>query len=401
MKKYIKFSFLKHIFLMGKSNKQACTTLIFGAILSIIVIVILWLAIYFLNVPNSLIVISGKTEIMQFNVANPNLATFDATGFRFYGQNCKDCGDIEKKCLRGAIEPAQRTCVGYRYVQQCMEIDCQDTNQTMENYREDCHQIMEIAFQNLCTPFGSEAKLGIARLKGNSEKTATEAEFDTARLKENLKKAEPEAEFDTAVYFGPVGPIGIRGDFVLLQDSNCGTIRSTRFPVWGPGDVGAPFTFRGDGPSPTLISAEVDIFGRATNISFLSDKREIYPSFSRKLQVPPGSRIETPNKEAGNATQIQAFRGFVVRNKKEGVFDIRLSTEAQELLFHPPGVGLQPDRIRMGLFAQILNDPNIVQIQSIILAFVLILPIGISVVGLFNTNEQSNNNAKNGQSNED
>ncbi|MEL6978332.1 MAG: hypothetical protein AAGM38_06610 [Pseudomonadota bacterium] len=182
-------------------------------------------------------------------------------------------------------------------------------------------------------------------------------------------------------------------DLVLRDDEACGPLQARRLPIWGPGEIGGEPIFRGDGPTATLLSGSLDMYGRATPYVFdplswiglggeetrrllAEDDRSIYPSLSNAFQIPPGSRVSTLLGDADPS--LRALRGFVIQ--EDFAFQVEASTESPEVYFFPPGAGKRPDRVKMSLLSQIGNDPNLQRIFQIIVWFVVVLPIAIELI---------------------
>ncbi|MBC7282747.1 hypothetical protein [Hoeflea sp.] len=170
--------------------------------------------------------------------------------------------------------------------------------------------------------------------------------------------------------------VSFAGELILIADVTCAPdLLSRRLPVWGPGSIGARFAMRSDGPGPTLLSGELDVFGRTIDVPMLDGGGSIYVAIE-EMQIPPGSLIETdaarlegdkdlaPNPEA-------AMFGFITVSDQPGLV-VSVSTESLELTITPPGGRANSSRVDLGLLVQLINDPVFLKIQLFfVLAFVL------------------------------
>lgn len=293
--------------------------------------------------PSTLSVLRAESEIARFRVANPTAASFPISGFKLF-----DDGALDGRCAADAIgrnsalEPALNAMVRYRIGP------------------------------------GGRIAIDIEAAAGQGDGAPRTA------LLRGIDAASGQRRRLAAV-----------GDLLELeQDPDCGSVSARRLPIWGPGEIGGVPTFRGDGPTPTLLNGALDIYGRASQSSPLAlfgvidqrrllaaDNRALYASGGSSLQIPPGSRISTEaidNGEEGADPSLRVLRGFATPG--EGRFRIDVSTEAEELYFYPPGAGKSAERIRMSRLSQLANDPNLQLLFQVIVWFIVVLPIALELV---------------------
>ncbi len=187
---------------------------------------------------------------------------------------------------------------------------------------------------------------------------------------------------------GDSGSGNIGGEISLFADPTCAGTRANRFPVWGPGRIGSLFTVRNDGIGPLLLSGTMSVFGRTLDLGVLGEGGALYTALSQPFTLLPGGTIWTDGapadlEQAGRriAPEQAALFGFVSLDAEAGM-GMRLTTETPILQVHTPGGSLDANRIEIGIFAQILNDPNILRIQVTLLLFFFLLPIAIDLLSL-------------------
>lgn len=60
----------------------------------------------------------------------------------------------------------------------------------------------------------------------------------------------------------------------------------------------------------------------------------------------------------------QLWSGFVSFDPDESALQIEVATEAKALALVRPGIGLEPEVLKIGMFAQLTNDPNLLAVQA-------------------------------------
>lgn len=178
---------------------------------------------------------------------------------------------------------------------------------------------------------------------------------------------------------------GFDGELVLYMDAECGDLVSNRFPIWGPGKIGSAFAMRSDGPGPILLSGSLEVFGRTIDLGPFGGGGAMY-SAAQPLTIPSGGYIESNRPDDGEqssnvAAEDTALFGYVSLSEEDGL-GVHVTTETPELQLSTPGVKENTNKIEIGLFAQVLNDPNILTIQLFLVLLALLWPMSISAVGL-------------------
>ncbi len=311
-----------------------------SAMIAIAALLAVTYAFGFLGQPATLAVVRAESEIVRFRVANAVQATVALDGFRV------DDGDALAGACSGealgagwALEPALGAETTYRF----------------ETVRQG-----DALVQRLTVYVAkAEGAAAAATLRGRDAR-------------------------------GTLNERSVAEEIALQADPACGPPAALRLPVWGPGEIGGPPSFRADGQAPTLISGSVEIYGRSTPLEFgfplswlgggeSSDDRTLYASVAGAFQAPPGSRISTL--ASGASDGLKAMRGFatVSGEPPRRIFLVNVSTESPELYFFPPGAGAQPDLLRMGLLSRLSNDPHVQRVVQILVWFVIVLPIALEL----------------------
>lgn len=169
----------------------------------------------------------------------------------------------------------------------------------------------------------------------------------------------------------------------LVRDADCPGKPAAMLPVWGPGQVGDTFTVRSEGFGPILLSGTLEVFGRTVDLGWFGQGGAVYAASGQPMTVPPGGWIWTDGDASGMALPPEeaALFGYVDAASEQGL-NVRVTTESPMLQIIAPGGRLEPGRIEIGLFAQALNDPNILRAQFALLIFLLVFPIMIDLVAL-------------------
>lgn len=174
------------------------------------------------------------------------------------------------------------------------------------------------------------------------------------------------------------------GELLLFRDHGCGELLAERFPVWGPGKIGSPFSMRSDGPGPVLISATLNVFGRTIDVPLLGDGGALYAAIE-EMAIPPGSLIES-EKLGGRDSQAStddaeaAMFGFVELSEDEPGFSVSVSTESRELRVTTPGARSNSSKIDLGLFVQASNDPGFLKVQLFVVLIFALWPFSMEML---------------------
>ncbi|UHS59192.1 hypothetical protein [Agrobacterium vaccinii] len=180
--------------------------------------------------------------------------------------------------------------------------------------------------------------------------------------------------------------VPFEGELVLIADPQCNaSLLSNRLPVWGPGRIGSVFAMRADGPSPTLLSGTIDVFGRTVAVPFWGSGGAIYVAIE-DMAIPAGSLIQTDALTVGDtgspaSNSEAAMFGFVELSDDSGL-SISVSTESPELSITPPGAKADSNRIDLSLFVQVVNDPVFLKIQLFLALAFLLWPAIMDAINL-------------------
>jgi hypothetical protein len=174
---------------------------------------------------------------------------------------------------------------------------------------------------------------------------------------------------------------------VIFEASDtCPGMKPTQLPIWGParfGDVLRPPNQEGRSVPAALISGKLSIYARAHDrLIGLSFPSSIY--LVNSFELPSGSVLSAPGNDASSA-----WIGIAdVENGKPG-FTIQAESTARTITLRGAGTIIGPrqtdERIELGSYAQFLTDPNIIKIQSLLGAFLLLFQTGWRIIAFINT----------------
>lgn len=183
------------------------------------------------------------------------------------------------------------------------------------------------------------------------------------------------------------------GELFLMADPKCdASLMANRLPVWGPGRIGSAFSMRSDGPSPTLLSGTLDVFGRTVSVPLWGNGGAIYVAIE-DMAIPAGSLIQTDPITATNASSRApnsdaAMFGFVGLSDEPGL-SVSVSTESPELSITPPGARADSSHIDLSLFVQVINDPVFLKIQLFFALAFLIWPALMDAITLAHSRSEN------------
>ncbi|MHA6687646.1 hypothetical protein [Mesorhizobium sp. A556] len=274
------------------------------------------LVIHMVRDPQTFAIINARSEVLSYNVFNPELAIIYGSGLKISSWPDDRGVSRDGQCVGGAIIPDVMSTVTYQRI----------------------------------------------------EKSVIQISIDG--------KGEHRSDQNSVA--------GFDGELVLYMDAECGDLVSNRFPIWGPGKIGSAFAMRSDGPGPILLSGSLDVFGRTIDLGPFRGGA-MYPA-TQPLTIPSGGYIESHRPGDGGqssnvAAEDTALFGYVSLSDEDGL-GVHVTTETPELQISTPGVKENTNRIEIGLFAQVLNDPNILAIQLTLVLLALLWPISMSVVSL-------------------
>jgi hypothetical protein len=174
------------------------------------------------------------------------------------------------------------------------------------------------------------------------------------------------------------------GQLGLYADATCGDLAVQKLPVWGPGELGSAFTVREDGIDPVLLAGHLSVFGKTLDLGWFGQGGALYAATAQPIALPPGGWLWTGVQDdddlSGASPEETALFGFVQIG--ENSLDVSLSTETPLLQVIAPGGRSEASRIEIGMFAQIINDPNVLRLQLIVLIFFFLLPVVADLSGI-------------------
>lgn len=143
----------------------------------------------------------------------------------------------------------------------------------------------------------------------------------------------------------------------------CPGAASKRLPIYGPTRIGTPVRPEAAGEesaSGVLIEGTIDLYAKTIEIGrWREGANRVYPTAISMMNIPPGSQIsEFLEKNA----QPTPWAGFVKLNTDQAL-DIRVTTPATRIQMLRPGIGMEPETLAAGLFAQLINDPVVLSLQ--------------------------------------
>jgi hypothetical protein len=143
----------------------------------------------------------------------------------------------------------------------------------------------------------------------------------------------------------------------------CPGAASKRLPIYGATRIGTPLRPEGAGEessSGVLIEGTIDLYAKTIELGRWRDGlNRIYPTTVSLMDIPPGAQVSEFLEKGDMPTP---WAGFVKLNSDQA-FDIRITTTANRIQILRPGIGIQPETLATGLFAQLTNDPVILSLQ--------------------------------------
>jgi hypothetical protein len=167
---------------------------------------------------------------------------------------------------------------------------------------------------------------------------------------------------------GPVSAELLKAGWLMIQENaDCRGEPPRRFPISGIAEIGdelRPETSMEEVSSAPLIEGRVEIYGKTVDLGLLTwdDRSRIYPV--TEISLPPGSRIaEADSVPPGRSRKV--WSGMASVHPDEDAIQVEATTEAEALAIFRPGAGVAAEILRIGMFAQLTNDPNIVFLQIV------------------------------------
>ena len=143
----------------------------------------------------------------------------------------------------------------------------------------------------------------------------------------------------------------------------CSGTASKRLPIYGSTRIGTPLRPEAAGEetsSGVLIEGTIDLYAKTIELGRWRDGlNRIYPTTVSLMDIPPGAQISEFIEKGDKPTP---WAGFVKLNTDQA-FDIRITTTANRIQILRPGIGIEPETLASGLFAQLTNDPVILSLQ--------------------------------------
>jgi hypothetical protein len=176
----------------------------------------------------------------------------------------------------------------------------------------------------------------------------------------------------------------LRGNVIFAAAEECSGSVPKRLPVWGPAEFGEevrPANVFGIIVPGSLIEGTIEVFAHAQDrLLGLSFPSVVYSVTT--FNVPPGSVLTTPDGVSDETT----WTGFV-RLPQEGFgVEVQASSNTRAVTIRSTRAfsdsASSSRRIDLGQFAQVLNDPNIIQLQFFVGALMLLIQ-ALASVGTF------------------
>jgi hypothetical protein len=164
---------------------------------------------------------------------------------------------------------------------------------------------------------------------------------------------------------------------MVEQSETCGETPLRRLQISGLVEIGdelRPETSASEPASAPILEGRVEVYGKTVDLGWLwGDRRpRLYPV--TEIAIPPGSRLtEAPG--VGEPQDRQPWSGMVYVEADVSALQAEVTTEASALALFRPGSGLEPEILKVGIFAQLFNDPNILSIQIMLAMLVGILQV--------------------------
>ena len=173
----------------------------------------------------------------------------------------------------------------------------------------------------------------------------------------------------------------IGGSLVVFADATCPGQFPTRLPIWGPAQFGSELRVSAEGHAGRgmLLNGKLVIYGHAhERLLLLRMAPGLYPVSS--IDLPAGARLTVLNPD-GSASSTPWWGVARVQASANGLL-VEASTEARSIALFMPGTWAGVSRVDLGGFAQLIKDPNVLQIQILIVGLLFIIQAAGSLVQL-------------------
>lgn len=292
----------------------------------VVISVILAYVVFLIFLPNAptLAVIHARTEQVSFRVIVPEMTRFRMSGLGVLSEATFSSGiPTPRASARGVAmrdaEPRKASCIGGLL---------QATAGTRVTYRRIANAPLRIVLDRA------------------DQKPVIEARGQEGSVPADIQKA----------------------SWLLLQENeSCKGTAPRRFPINGVAELGdelRPETSADEPSSAPLIEGRVEIYGKTIDLGLLTkdDRARLYPV--TEISLPPGSRVAEADSIPAGQTK-KTWSGMASVNSDEDAIQVEMTTEADALAIIRPGAGVSSEILKIGMFAQLTSDPNVVFLQIV------------------------------------
>ena len=178
---------------------------------------------------------------------------------------------------------------------------------------------------------------------------------------------------------------GVVGSVVFIADGACPGKAASRLPIWGPAEFGELVRSAdetGASKPGMLVKATIEVYAysqeRLLGIRFPAS---IYPVTS--FEVPAGAVLTSL--VGLNSNDI--WSGVAVASNDNQGFSVIASSQGHDIALYTPlpavGGRTRPQKIELDDYALFLKDPNIIQLQFLIAAFLFLFNSIVSIAKFF------------------
>jgi hypothetical protein len=168
----------------------------------------------------------------------------------------------------------------------------------------------------------------------------------------------------------------VRGSIVFSSAKACGETKPSRFPIWGPAEFGEemrPPGATGELAPGLLTQGTISVYGHAhQKLLGMQFPAKVYLVTS--VELPAGSVLAA--KEPDGELSATPWTGIATVSSEDRGFDVAASTQARTVSVsaaRAEGPDETAQKLDLGEFSQLTNDPNVVQIQVLGGAFLFLL----------------------------
>jgi hypothetical protein len=172
---------------------------------------------------------------------------------------------------------------------------------------------------------------------------------------------------------------------VFEASDDCGD-SPNRLPVWGPaqfGDILRPPGINGSITPGILYDGKLSVYARAHDrLIGISFPPSIY--LVNSFELPTGSVLSAPIFDASST-----WIGSVSVEKTTSGFKVQAEGQARQIVLRTAGTVGGPrdsgEPVDLGNYAQFLNDPNIVRIQFLVTAFLVLANFSVRLLSFLDS----------------